>query len=957
MSQFHHIQSPQSWRRSTEVRRRAYGAMRSVAKWRPRRPSQWSWRKMLRYLLVGGLAVAICGWFGITIVVAWASRNLPDPDRLIDRQIVQSTKIYDRTGTHLLYEVYQGKKRTLVELSDIPEYAVYGTILVEDKNFFTHKGVAWLSIARAFVSNMLGRSAGSGGASTLTQQLIKNAVLTSEHSYIRKIKEAILARQIEQKFSKEQILKMYFNEIPYGSTNYGIESASQSYFGKTVKDVSVAEAATLAALPQSPTRYLNNWDQLLVRRNFIIDLLATNNYITPTQAETAKKEPINIKRSSGHLEAAHFVEYIKGQLVEKYGEKMVEEGGLKVITTLDYDKQKIAEEEVTAAAEKNEKKYGATNAALVALDAKTGQIVAMVGSRDYDNNEIQGKVNVALRPRQPGSSFKPIVYVTGFSRGLTPNTKVYDVNTIFPAEPKDFEPHNYDGKEHGPVTLRQALAGSLNIPAVKTLYLTGVNNVLDQAEKMGYTTLKDRSRFGLALVLGGAEVTLLEHTRAYMTLAREGSSIPVNSILEVKDNRGNVLEKWETPPEVRVLDQQPVRQLVDIMSDNNARSFVFGANSALVLADRPVAAKTGTTNDWHDGWTMGFTPQLVTGVWVGNNNNKAMAKGADGVLTAGPIWHNFMARALKNAPVEGFNPPDSPSPDTKPILLGQGLGETSVAVNKLNGKLASESTPPELIEIHSYRQSHNILYYLNKDNLTGAPPLNPADDPQFANWEAGVQTWASANGIIAESIPTEFDNSNTGNPNPPSLTILEPGSNQSLTSRDLVIKFQVEPLAEFKKALLFLDDQALGSVEAAPFIFSTHLWDAGKGIHRLKIRAFDTKNSYAEAAAEINLTAEPDLPTIYFSSPTNGAEVLSSRFPMALSAVFFQPTKIKSINVYLNHGEEEPKLLAEITSPASKTATVSWTEKPVAGKYQITTTVFNKDGSTYPGGKIEVTVK
>lgn len=957
MSQFHHIQSPQGWRRGAETRRRASAGWRTASKWRQRQSKRWSWRKLPRYLIAGGLAIAIVGWFGITIVVAWASRDLPDPDRLIDRRIAQSTKIFDRTGTHLLYEVYQGKKRTLVELSDIPEYAVYATILVEDKNFFNHKGVAWLSIARAFVSNLLGRNTGGGGASTLTQQLIKNAILTNEHSYIRKIKEAILAKQIERQFSKEQILKMYFNEIPYGSTNYGIESASQSYFGKTIKDVSVAEAATLAALPQSPTRYLNNWDKLLARRNFIIDILTTNKHITTEQAEAAKKEPLNIKRNTGHLEAPHFVEYIKEQLVEKYGEKMVEEGGLKVITTLDYDKQKIAEEEVTAAAEKNEKKYNATNAALVSLDAKTGQIVAMVGSRDYDNNEIQGKVNVALRPRQPGSSFKPIVYVTAFGRGLTPDTKVYDVNTIFKAEPKDFEPRNYDNKEHGPVTLRQALAGSLNIPAVKVLYLTGVNNVLDQAEKMGYTTLSDRSRFGLALVLGGAEVKLLEHARAFMTLAREGSSIPVSSILEVRDNRGQVLEKWEAPPEVRVLDQQPVRQLVDIMSDNNARSYVFGANSPLILSDRPVAAKTGTTNDWHDGWTMGFTPQLVTGVWVGNNDNKAMAKGADGVLTAGPIWHNFMARALKDAPVEGFNPPNSPSPDTKPILLGQGLGETNVAINKLNNKLASESTPPELIEIRSYRQPHNILHYLNKDDLLGAPTPNPTGDPQYAGWEEAVQTWANANNITAEEMPTEFDNSNIGNPNPPSLTIMEPNSNQSLTSRDLVIKFSVEPLAEFKKAFLFLDDQTLGSVETAPFVFSTHLWEIGKGIHRLKIRAFDTKNSYAEAAVEINLTAELDQPTVYFSSPANGAEVLSSRFPIALSAVFFQPTKIKSVSVYLNQKDKDPQLLAEVSTPAGKTATISWTEKPANGKYQITTTVFNKDGGIYPGGKIEVTVK
>ncbi|MCX6778884.1 MAG: transglycosylase domain-containing protein, partial [Candidatus Magasanikbacteria bacterium] len=410
-------------------------------------------------LLLGALT-----WLSGTILIAWATRDLPDPNKLIERAVAQSTKIYDRTGEHVLYEVYGDKKRTLINLEDIPEYSKWATILVEDKNFYQHGGIAWLSIIRAAVNNVLGRSTGYGGASTLTQQLIKNAILTNEHSYIRKIKEALLARQIEKKYSKDEILKMYFNEIPYGSSNYGIEAASLSYFGKSAKDVTIGEAATLAALPQSPTKYLNNQDKLKVRRDFIIDLLLANEKIGAEEAKLAKEEPIKIEKGSGALVAPHFVLYVKELVTEKYGEKLVESGGLKIITTLDYDLQKIAEEEVRAGAEKNIKKYNANNAALVAMDPKTGQVLAMVGSRDYNNDEIDGQVNVALRPRQPGSSFKPIVYAAAFEKGLTPDTKVYDVETVFKTETKDFIPHDYDLKERGLVSIRQALGGSLNIP-------------------------------------------------------------------------------------------------------------------------------------------------------------------------------------------------------------------------------------------------------------------------------------------------------------------------------------------------------------------------------------------------------------------------------------------------------------------------------------------------------------
>ncbi|MEK9158642.1 MAG: transglycosylase domain-containing protein, partial [Patescibacteria group bacterium] len=333
--------SQRSWRQKVAAKRHAY-KRRPFFSSSPKK----SWGAFFKKLVLTGIVAVVVGWFGLTIFIAWASRDLPDPNKLIERRVAQSTKIYDRTGEHLLYEVFSDKKRTSVELADIPEYAKWATIVVEDKNFYNHTGVAWLSIARAFASNLLGSKTGGGGASTMTQQLVKNAVLTNEKTYTRKIKEAILAKQIERKYTKDQILKLYFNEIPYGSSNYGIEAASESYFGKSVKEITLAEAATLAALPQAPTRYLNNNDLLLGRRNFVIDKLLETGRINQGQAETAKKEPLKINRMKIGFVAPHFVLYIKELLSEKYGEKTLEEGGLKVITTLDYDKQLMAEEEV-----------------------------------------------------------------------------------------------------------------------------------------------------------------------------------------------------------------------------------------------------------------------------------------------------------------------------------------------------------------------------------------------------------------------------------------------------------------------------------------------------------------------------------------------------------------------------------------------------------------------------------
>ncbi|MBI5230168.1 MAG: PBP1A family penicillin-binding protein [Candidatus Magasanikbacteria bacterium] len=839
--------------------------IRSPRDWRTK-PNSTSTHASLnrkKQLARRGLTIAVATllliWIIGTFTIAWSSRTLPDPNKLIERAAQESTKIYDHEGKTLLYEIYRDKKRTLVEINTLPDYIKNATVSVEDKDFYLHKGIAWKSIVRAGFSNIFGLRAGKGGASTITQQLIKNAILTNEHSFSRKIKEALLALQLERKYAKDQILQLYLNEIPYGGANYGIEAASENFFGKSAKDLTLAEAAALASLPQSPSKYLNNHSALIARRNYVLQKMSDYGYITKNQAENAKKTELGINTvgSAGTI-APHFVLYVKDQLIEKYGEQMVESGGLKVITSLDVEKQKIAEEAIKAQAEKNEKKYGARNAALVAIDPKNGHILAMIGSKNFFDKKIDGQVNVALRLRQPGSSFKPIVYAAAFEKGYTPDTKLFDVETVFKTDTKDFTPHNYDGKERGVVTMRQALAGSLNIPAVETLYLTGVDHVLDFAQKIGYTTLNDRSRFGLALVLGGGEVTLLEHVAAYMIFAREGTKIPKVSILKVTDSKGNVLDEWKEEPSAEVVAPQVVRELTSIMTDDSARAFVFSAGSALTLKDRLIAAKTGTTNDWRDGWTVGFTPSLVAGVWAGNNDNTPMKKGSDGVLVAAPIWNKFMRESLKNTPPEPFTPPEPYSADIKPILRGEGFGLVRVATNSTNGKLATDATPPDLITYKTFAQNHSILYYLNKDDPTGPPPADPATDPQYLTWEEGVHKWAEKNNIIEEKPPSEKDS--LENIDATSLQIISPTQNQTINITEFSVKITNSNTA-LDKLVFYLDETKLETQEITQNEFKIKLPATEAGFHTLIVRGFKQGVVAAIAKLDINVLSPSQFST------------------------------------------------------------------------------------------------
>lgn len=962
------IHSPQNWKKKSFTKRLR------PSSFKPKKMFNFGKRKKLplRFfkviLILIALGIAFAGIFSIGLL-AWVAKDLPNPNGIIDRSIALSTKIYDRTGETLLYDVHGTEKRTFVNLSDIPKYLKEATLTAEDRKFYEHKGISFTGIIRSMIKNVLTGSKVSG--STLTQQLVKNAILSPEKTYTRKIREIILSYQIERKFSKDEILQMYFNEIPYGSVAYGAEAAAQTYFGKSVKDLGLAESAILAALPQAPTYYSpfgSHQDALIVRQHWILDSMAELGYITEAEANFAKGEKLAFKQNLESFTAPHFVMAIKEYLTEKYGDLTVEQGGLQVITTLDLYKQKIAEEVITQNAENNAKKYNANNAALVAIDTKTGQVLAMVGSKDYfanptPENCTPGKnclfdpqVNVVLRPRQPGSSFKPVVYTAAFKKGYTPETVLYDVVTKFiNYDLKDYEPKDYDLKERGPVTIRQALAGSLNIPAVKAIYLTGVDNVLDLAQDLGYTTLTDRSRFGLSLVLGGGEVKLIEHTNAFATLAREGEWHPPVMILEVKDKDGTILEKYEKK-EKKVLETQYARQVTDILSDNSARAYIFGENNYLTLGARPVAAKTGTTNDYRDAWTLGYTPSLAVGVWTGNNDNKEMNRGADGSIVAAPIWNGFMKRVLGDTPIETFNKPEPVLTD-KPVLNGTIAQGIKVKIDKTSGKLATNLTPENLVEEKTFRQVHCILYYINKDDPQGNTPPD-LNDPQYLRWEEAVQRWAKENNIISQDPPTEYDDTHNLSERP-TIQISYPLDNQTINNRNFSARVSASAPRGVKQVEYYLNDQLLKTVTQSPFDLEIFLSDPNlnNGFYTLKAVASDDIGNTGSTSIDLNFQLPSAPATLEWLQPTDNTTLQTSDFPYTLKIKLTNAANVNKIDLYYKDSGGQVNYINTFRQFPNDQLIFKWSEAPAAGTYQIYAEIVNKDGYSYKNDGVLVVIE
>lgn len=899
-------------------------------------------RVLVKNAALLGIALVVLGTIFTLGIFAWATKDLPDPGELITRDIEQATKIYDRTGEHLLYEIHGQENRTLVELEQIPENLVNATIALEDQQFYKHAGFNPFRIVWSVVYGQIVKGRAAGG-STITQQLVKNAILTDERTISRKIKELILSIEIERRFAKDDILQLYFNEIPYGSTNYGVESASQAYFGKSVTEITLAESATLAALPKAPSRYLNNPDLLDERRDLTLQMMVNEGYLSQEDADAAMVEEVEIQANITNIDAPHFVLWVKEQLEESYGERVVEQGGLKVTTSLDWDKQQAAEEAVTNHVDENGERYGFTNASLVAIDPNNGQILAMVGSKDYFDDEIDGQVNVTLRDRQPGSSFKPIVYTAGFTEGYTPETVLWDVKTDFPSTTGVYSPNNYDLSERGPVTVRSALQGSLNIPAVKMSYLVGVEDALDFAESLGYTTFVDRSRFGLSIVLGGAEVKLLEHVNAYGVFANEGTYYEPVAILKVEDADGTVLEEWEETKGKKVLDANQARTITNVLSDNAARAYVFGTGSNLQLGARPVAAKTGTTNDYRDGWTIGYTPSLVAGVWGGNNDNSEMNRGAGGSTVAAPIWNAFMSAALVEEPVEYFTEP-ALEPTGKAVLDGA-LAETTVEIDKASGKLATEYTPDSYRETVTYAEYHSILYYVYKDDPLGGAPGAESADPQFEAWEAAVATWI-ANKVEETGIeieqgepPTEYDDVHVPE-NFPEVQITSPSSGESLTDRQITLRANANANRGIARIEYYLDGYYLAVSNGTSAVNATIPNTIERGTHTLRAVAYDDVDNSGVHEISIKVDSDPADTNFSFASPQNGQTIEAVEETFSVVVELEDPDEYDSVLLFVRtQGGGSWSTAGTVENPSSPFVTFDWT-LPESGNYVLSARAY-----------------
>jgi len=797
--------------------------------------------------------------------------DLPSPDKVVRREGF-STKITDRNGEPL-YEIFTDQRRTPVNFEDIPEDLKNATIAIEDKNFYKHQGFDPVGMLRG-LSRIFTRGYAQGG-STLTQQLVKNVLLTPERSVFRKVREFILAVQIERTYSKDQILQMYLNEAPYGGTAWGVESASEIYFGKNVHDLNLVESAILAGLTQRPSYYSPYSAEpkaYIGRTQEVLRRMREDGYISEEQEEEAKSqlEDVAFVGKSASFKAPHFVQYIQRILEDRYGERVVEQGGLRVTTTLDLGLQEAVQNIVAEEIAKVEKLH-ITNGAAVVLNPETGEILAMVGSKKFDDPDYDGQVNVTLSLRQPGSAIKPITYATALKQGYTASTLIMDTPTEFPggAGQPPYKPVNYDGKFRGPVQLRFALANSINLPAVKTLARVGIENMLLTAYDLGVTSLeptKDTlSRVGLSVTLGGGEVRLLELTDAYAAFLNKGYRVDPTAILKVEDSNGKVLEEVTPKKGKRVLSEEQAFIIADILSDNQARSSVFGTNSLLNIQGRKIAVKTGTTNDKRDNWTFGGNTQALAGVWVGNNDNSPMKEVASGVTGASPIWRRIILEALKDKPNVGFEVPP---------------GVVTAAVDNLSGNAAHDGYPSRIeyfIKGTEPREDpvHVKLKVCKSDGKLATPSdiasgnydekeflVFKEEDPTAGKgeenkWQKGILEWLSGQSDSRYHPPSDY----CGSSNPVNVEFKTPKDHDS----NLPSKFSVEVAADstndITEVRLYVDGERIRSFTSPPY---THELTLGDGVHKIKAVGHDVKGNESEREITVGVNIAWD----YSPSPT-----------------------------------------------------------------------------------------
>lgn len=817
-----------------------------ISKRLQKQKKRFTWKKALQFSLYVFLTVL----FLTALLFAWFSKDLPTPGAIKRRYVIQSSRIYARDGKTPLYNISGDFNRQVIDKKDMPIIVRDATIAIEDKDFYRHMGVDFRGVIRAIYNNVTHKRSYLSGGSTITQQFVKNALLSPKKTITRKIKELILSIEIEIMYSKEDILTMYLNEIPYGSNAYGVEAASQAYFNKKAKDLTLSEAATLAALPQAPTYYYNHKDALTARRNLVLKKMVQQGYIKQEEADTAKKDSIKFTPRKENIVAPHFVMYVKEVLVEKYGEKMVEEGGLRVTTTLDMDKQKIAEQVI------NDQKgrlnqYKASNAGLVALDPKTGQVLAMIGSIDYFDIENDGNFNVTTGQRQPGSSIKPLVYAAAFEDKYNPATTLFDLKTDF----GNYTPQNYNGNFQGPVTVRYALGNSLNIPAVKALGLIGTDKAIDKAHEMGITTLQDRERYGLALVLGGGEVRPLDMATAYGVFANSGKLAPTTPILKVEDANGKVIEEYKKgKDEKEALKPEVAYEISHILSDVNAKKPTFSfALKNLTLSDRPVAVKTGTTNNYRDAWTIGYTPSLVTTVWAGNNDNTSMTP-SGGAIGAAPIWHDFMQKSLAGTKKEDFWRPEGIQEKTVDRLSNKLVSDATPDSEKIKDIFASWQIPTEKDNVHKKVK-------VCKANGLLAPKDAPADfiedriytevhseRPDKSNWEEPVIAWAKQNGLY-NPPPTQSCDINSIQP---TISISSPANNADV-SGSFTITASVSSGSGIQEVEFFIDDIKIGSDSNDPYSINYNANELSNGNHEVAVRATSSNGTTNRATITIKV--------------------------------------------------------------------------------------------------------
>lgn len=817
------------------------------------------WFNFFRIALVLLAVGSVC----LLFLFVWFSKDLPSPSKVVRRD-GYSSKVYDRNGK-AIYDIYDQARRDPVALADIPEYLKKATVAVEDKDFYKHNGFDPLTPLR-IIKNAFYFGKVTGG-STLTQQLTRTVLLTTERSLTRKIKELILSIQIDAKYSKDEILSMYLNEAPYGGASWGVEPASEQYFGKTVKELNLTECAILAGLPQlpsvyspfskTPTAYIN-------RTSHVLDRMAEDGYISKELAKETMEQVKNYKFTSSNstTKAPHFVFWIKDLLTEKYGESVVENGGLKITTTLDLDLQDQVQKIVTEEIDKAEKLEISNGAALV-LDPTTGQVLSMVGSRDYFSTKTDGNFNMVTQAlRQPGSAIKPVTYLAGLKKGMTAATMIMDTPVTFLGSggQKDYNPQNYTGKFNGPMSLRNSLGNSENIPAVKVLATVGVENMLKLANDMGLTTLaptkENLARFGLSVTLGGGEVKMIDLASAYTAFANGGTSMKAVGILKVEDKNGRVLEEYKVPDGKKVMTPQESFIISNILSDNSARELTFGAVNGLQVSGYQVAVKTGTTNDKKDNWAIGWTPNLLSVVWVGNNNNTPMGKIASGVSGATPIWKRMMVYALSKRTRQDFPIPDK---------------IVNLDVDALSGYVAHDGFISKKEYFIDGTQSSVVdPIHLNakicKGGVSGLATLedvanNNYDTKEFIKlreedpvskdgknrWQEGIDKWIATQADNGKYFPPENYCKSGGSI---TLSIDSPG-NESTVTKQFDIKVSTNSLKKVKEVKLWIDGNEKKTWSEKPY--ETTINDLSDGPHTIKVRATDVDGNNQEREIKIGV--------------------------------------------------------------------------------------------------------